>query len=356
MREGFFLWTHDKSPYAGSAYHQPPLLLSLFSLGASLSHAQLCLLFVFLDLVNLLLVSSINRQLYGSSASPLPALIYALNPFCVVSALGLATTTLANLLLLAAFSLHLSKSPIVSVFFAPIALGIAAYFNYALLILAIPLSLLTKAPAISRLSSHGLTLLTVVGLYFASFLLMDASWAWAWDTVGYEILLQELTPNMGPLWYLFTELFAEFTPLFQFAVQGYILILVAPLTYKFSHRPLLLLWLLLSVVVFHRSFVGLSDVALHLTVLSFLHTELAGFSYKLFLFAAMAFLAVLTPVFHHMWLYAGSGNANFYFALCMVFGAVEISLVGGILSTAQVQEYQVKIASEASATSRADAK
>src|SRR3989338_6118183 len=225
VREGFFLWTHDKSPYAGSAYHQPPLLLSLFSLGASLSHAQLCLLFVFLDLVNLLLVSSINRQLYGSSASPLPALIYALNPFCVVSALGLATTTLANLLLLAAFSLHLSKSPIVSVFFAPIALGIAVYFNYALLILAIPLSLLTKAPAISRLSSHGLTLLTVVGLYFASFLLMDASWAWAWDTVGYEILLQELTPNMGPLWYLFTELFTEFTPLFQFAVQGYILIL-----------------------------------------------------------------------------------------------------------------------------------
>jgi len=35
--------------------------------------------------------------------------------------------------------------------------------------------------------------------------------------------------------------------------------------------------------------------------------------------------AALSPVFYHLWIYAGSANANFYFALTLVFNGAQVS-------------------------------
>ena len=37
--------------------------------------------------------------------------------------------------------------------------------------------------------------------------------------------------------------------------------------------------------------------------------------------------AVLSPIFYHLWIYTGSANANFYFALTLVSSAAQVCLL-----------------------------
>ena len=41
----------------------------------------------------------------------------------------------------------------------------------------------------------------------------------------------------------------------------------------------------------------------------------------------LAYAALLGPAFLHLWMYAGSGNANFFYAITLVYNLAQIILV-----------------------------
>lgn len=41
--------------------------------------------------------------------------------------------------------------------------------------------------------------------------------------------------------------------------------------------------------------------------------------YTFFAVSALLYASLLGPIFHHLWIYAGSGNANFFYAITLVW-------------------------------------
>lgn len=47
--------------------------------------------------------------------------------------------------------------------------------------------------------------------------------------------------------------------------------------------------------------------------------------------AALLYATLLGPAFYHLWIYAGSGNANFFYAITLVWSLALIILIGDLL-------------------------
>jgi GPI-anchor transamidase subunit U len=56
-----------------------------------------------------------------------------------------------------------------------------------------------------------------------------------------------------------------------------------------------------------------------------------GMRYLFLSFAMLAYAALLGPAFLHLWMYAGSGNANFFYAITLVYNLAQIILVSDAL-------------------------
>lgn len=48
-------------------------------------------------------------------------------------------------------------------------------------------------------------------------------------------------------------------------------------------------------------------------------------------FAMLSYASLLGPAFLHLWIYAGSGNANFFYAITLVYSLAQIILVADAL-------------------------
>jgi GPI-anchor transamidase subunit U len=47
--------------------------------------------------------------------------------------------------------------------------------------------------------------------------------------------------------------------------------------------------------------------------------------------AMLSYAALLGPAFLHLWIYAGSGNANFFYAITLVYSLAQIILMADVL-------------------------
>lgn len=55
--------------------------------------------------------------------------------------------------------------------------------------------------------------------------------------------------------------------------------------------------------------------------------------YTFFAIAAILYSSLLGPAFYHLWIYAGSGNANFFYAITLVWSlGLSILLADSIFS------------------------
>lgn len=48
-------------------------------------------------------------------------------------------------------------------------------------------------------------------------------------------------------------------------------------------------------------------------------------------FSMLSYASLLGPAFLHLWIYAGSGNANFFYAITLVYSLAQIILVADAL-------------------------
>lgn len=48
---------------------------------------------------------------------------------------------------------------------------------------------------------------------------------------------------------------------------------------------------------------------------------------KFLIFNLFVYASVLSPIFWHLWIYAGSGNANFFYAITLVYNFAQVFLL-----------------------------
>ncbi|KAK9447668.1 GPI transamidase subunit PIG-U [Limtongia smithiae] len=351
LREGLYLYDLGMAPYDGGVYHQAPLLLPAFTaLGQITSLAPsalpIAVLYAALDTLTAYFLSKIS--LSRKQLQWLPAAVFMFNPVVLATTLARSTTTISHAALTAAVACATAGAATPSVLLLALAGHVNAYFCY----LAVPLCVLWATTARGRAASLGLFAAASAGLSYTGFLLTGAS---PFSFPSAVLMLKFLTPNMGMWWYFFIEMFDFFRPLFTYIFQLYSAIYVVPVTLRLRREPLFALACIHGITTMSKAYPELGDLGMYISILAlyqdiFEHVPGALLSALVILHAL-----VLAPSFYYLWIYLGSGNANFFYAVTLVYAIGLTILIKDTLRAVLRREFEAVqgVAVEGAAAKRA---
>uniref|UniRef100_A0A2P2KZU6 Phosphatidylinositol glycan anchor biosynthesis class U protein n=1 Tax=Rhizophora mucronata TaxID=61149 RepID=A0A2P2KZU6_RHIMU len=103
--------------------------------------------------------------------------------------------------------------------------------------------------------------------------------------------------------------------------------MMLPLAIRLNHRPCFLAFIYIAITSMLKSYPSVGDSALYLGLLGLFLDELADMQFSFFLFCGYVGVSLLSPVMHNLWIWRGTGNANFYYATAMAYACLQIILV-----------------------------
>ncbi|WRX14948.1 GPI transamidase subunit PIG-U - like 1 [Theobroma cacao] len=347
LAEGYWLKQLSMSPYAGSMYHGSPLLLSLLGpltvkrIEGQPNHLLYSLVSVIADVVSAILIRATGKNLrlaYLRSLESLDivkqtkasdeffkilspgdaaALIYLWNPFTIVACVGLSTSPIENMAVI--LCLYGACSRLVPL--AAFGWVIATHLSLYPAILIIPViyllgcgpdapprklflqkndkeEVLNKSKLPLGFSWRPITHFAFWALLWSAYVLVlcgislkqfGGLWEMFKSTYGFILTVEDLSPNIGVLWYFFAEAFDFFRNFFLIVFHVNILFMIMPLAIRLNHRPC---------------------------------------------FLAFVYIAIFSMLKSYP---SGTGNANFYFATAMVYACLQGLSYENMTRT--VQEY-----------------
>ncbi|PWY86081.1 GPI transamidase component PIG-U [Aspergillus heteromorphus CBS 117.55] len=341
LQEGLFLYTRNVSPYDGGVFHQAPLLLPLFSLLPNSQSFPLptAVFYALIDLVNanaLVTISDSGQAVSGRFYSALRKHIrwdgvsiaawFLFNPFTVATCLGRSTGVFTTTGILYAFANAATGNSLN----AMLALGLASYLSIYPALLFPPLVLLchdqqvqtTKAPsgaALYAVRHFAVFATSIAGLLGISALLIGDIYTFMSATYGFQLLVPDLTPNVGLWWYFFIEIFDSFREFFLGVFWLHLAAYMGGLTVRLRRQPLFVLTSLLGIFAIFKPYPSISDASLYFALLPLYRHLFPLMRYTFFAISALLYATLLGPAFYHLWIYAGSGNANFFYAITLVW-------------------------------------
>lgn len=250
---------------------------------------------------------------------------YLFNPFTVATCLGRTTSVFTNAAILHAIAKALQGAPIS----AMIALSFASYLSMYPLLLLPPLLLLcydrqvpTKATnsVVAFTVKHVLVLAGVLAALLQMSYLITGSWEFLSSTYGIQLTLSDLTPNIGLWWYFFIEMFDSFRSFFLAVFWLHLASYVGGLTVRIRTQPLVVLTLLLGIFTIFKPYPSIADMSLFLAMVPLYRHVFPLMRYTFVVVGLIMYGSSLGPAFYHLWVYAGSGNANFFYAVTLVWG------------------------------------
>ncbi|KAI7280013.1 GPI transamidase-like protein component PIG-U [Hortaea werneckii] len=371
LQEGVFLYERGLDPYDGGIFHQAPLLLPIFSLlpASSTWRGRIIsvLLYTGLDVLvgdNLYEIAASGAahtsRLYASprrslSWSPISvAATYLLNPFTILSCLGRPTTVFSVFFV----TLGIKEACRAKNITAAFALAMASYISLHPILLLPPVGMVCydrlclkatseggesdaqgKATALDQrnqpsalafgLRLFGAFAVSVAFLFGLSRFLLP-SWSFIPSVYLTPLTLPDLTPNPGLWWYFFIEMFDAFRSFFLGLFWLHMLSYSVPFCLRFRKQPLAAVVFMMGTIAIFEPYADIADEGAWLSSLTLLsHTfELAStHRYTFPALAALLYTTLLGPAFHHLWIYAGSGNANFFYAITLVWALALLILM-----------------------------
>lgn len=389
LAEGYWLKQASVSPYSGSMYHGSPLLLSVLGPLTSSrpdghhAHIYCSLIFVAVDFLAAMLIRATGHELQMArnrslksldltkavkdtvnvSAGDVASLIYLWNPWAIVTCVGSCTSPIENLMVvimiygscsrlapLAAFgyvmATHLSLYP--AILIVPVILLLGYGLD------APPPKVFLIKGSIARKSdvsdNDKESRQRVVQQFSWKPVLHFIFWLFIWSchvlllssvilkkvgglhemfekTYGFILTVKDLSPNIGVLWYFFAEVFDFFRNFFLMVFNMNIIFMVLPLAIRLKHRPCFLAFVYTAIVAILKSYPSAGDSALYLGLLGLFVNELAEMQFTFFLFFGYIGVSLLSPVMHNLWIWRGTGNANFYFATGLAYTCLQTVLL-----------------------------
>ncbi|XP_010278563.1 PREDICTED: phosphatidylinositol glycan anchor biosynthesis class U protein-like isoform X2 [Nelumbo nucifera] len=354
------------------------------------SHLMCSLLFVVADLVTAMLIRATGQTLqlaYSQSlrslnlvsllessetlsAGDIAALVYLWNPLTIITCVGSSTSPIENLLIvlslygaclriapLAAFgwvlAMHLSLYPVILIIPVILLLGYGPDAPPRKLFLQKNSSENGNSPSCHGnypcnevTSQEKLPLHPFLWRPVMHFMLWASFWLFyvfvlcsislkqhggllemLKRTHGFILTMEDLSPNIGVLWYFFAEVFDFFRDFFLIVFHINILFMILPLAIRLKHRPCFLAFVYIAISSMLKSYPSVGDSALYLGILGLFINELAEMKFSFFLFCGYIGVSLLSPVMHNLWIWRGTGNANFYFATAIAYACLQIILV-----------------------------
>jgi len=351
LQEGLFLYTHNVSPYDGGVFHQAPLLLPLFSLLPDPSKWPIvsALIYILFDLLNAHALMSIAQSGFaeqtrlfksprkGFNYSSLSiAAAYLFNPLTVATCIARPTSVITNTFILYAIANAVAARSLTFI----LSLSFASYLSLYPVLLFPPLALICydqRARLGGVPSGASFTLAHLVGMAAAiSGLLyisysLTGSWQFIASTYGTPLLLPDLTPNVGLWWYFFIEMFDDFREFFLGVFWLHMASYVGGLSIKLRKQPLFAAVAMLGVIAVFQPYPSIADSALFLGTVPLYRHVFPLMRYSFLAIGVLLYATLLGPAFYHLWIYAGSGNANFFYAITLVWSLALIILIGDLL-------------------------
>ncbi|KAA8913031.1 GPI transamidase subunit PIG-U [Sphaerosporella brunnea] len=339
LQEGLFLYTHGVSPYDGGIFHQAPLLLAFFS-NIPKSSLVTNLIYIFADVQSALALIDIaasgvsastplhTSSRKGNSLPPWTAgAAFLLNPFTIATCLSRSTLVFTNTAILTSIAKAVRGDSIPAI----LALAMSSYLSLypvlilpALVLLSYDMQSTTRKGKLGPLLNYALTqtglfLGAIAGLLGLSYVITGGSWEFLYSTYGVHLLLPDLTPNVGLWWYFFIEMFDSFREFFLCVFQLHLLIYVGGLCIRIRKQPLFVITTILGISAIFKSYPSIGDTALYLSLLSLYRHLFPLMRYTFFATSTLLYASLLGPAFYYLWIYAGSGNANFFYAITLVW-------------------------------------
>ncbi|CAH9084288.1 unnamed protein product [Cuscuta epithymum] len=361
-----------KNKIDGHPYHQ---LCSLVSVIADIISAMLIratgqsLQMAYEKSLKLLGLGKILEDSGILPSGDIASLVYLWNPFTIVTCLGFNTTPIENMfVIISLYGACKGLAPL-----AAFGWTIASHFSLYPSVLILPVILLlgygpdappkklfmqlhsAKDKDISsseRNTNHSSLMdqIKEVTLFSWRPVVVFVSWAFIWTayllvlcgifmrdfgglqemfkrTYGFILTMQDLSPNIGVLWYFFAEVFDFFRNFFLIVFHVNILFMIVPLAIRLYHRPCFLAFVYMTICAMLKSYPSVGDSALYLGLLALFVNELSEMPFSFFLFCGYVGVSLLSPVMHNLWIWRGTGNANFYFATAMAYACFQVVLV-----------------------------
>ncbi|KAJ9147864.1 hypothetical protein P3X46_029980 [Hevea brasiliensis] len=377
LAEGYWLKQASMSPYAGSMYHGSPLLPSVLGsltvkrIEGHPDHVFCSLLFVIADIVS---NRRYSNQLaigitYILASGDFAALVYFWNPFTIVACVGLSTSPMENLFII--LTIYGACTRVVPL--AALGWAMASHLSLYPAILIIPVILLLgyglDAPPRKLFLQKGfykigdnsssnihceqekminqskpriifswrpvmlfffwttlwsLYLLVLCGMSVKQY---SSLWEMFQRTYGFILIVEDMSPDIAVLWYFFAEVFDFFRNFFLIVFHMNILFMILPLAIRPSHWPCFFAFVYIAISSMLKSYPSVGDSALYLGLLVLFLDELADMQFSFFIFCGYVGVSLLSPVMHNLWIWRGTGNANFYFATAIAYACLQIILV-----------------------------
>lgn len=365
VTECISLVIYGLSPYASDICHQPPLVILL------LKNVRTTWLFLVVDILTAILLhrcaykfnelmlkqQELNKHCYAQDISSLlltdvmlaptafvVMTMYLLNPYSIMTFSAESTIILNNFVNAAIFLTCINEWFGV----AACLVSLSSYLSIYGMMFILPVLLHSYNSKSSRCGIVVTIVYPLLTALIAASLLLTLSHQvfYSWDFLnavyGFTFQVSELTPNMGLFWYFFLEMFDHFRTFFLWVFQINVFIYFIPLTIIFRKQSFLLFYILLSLITLLKSYSNMADLALPLSML-----PLWGYVYKylrnvLFITALFIVSSVLAPVMWYLWIYAGSGNANFFYAVTLAYSSAQIFLLSDILYAVLRRQYHLK--------------
>ncbi|KAB0382198.1 hypothetical protein FD755_004115 [Muntiacus reevesi] len=179
------------------------------------------------------------------------------------------------------------------------------------------------------------SLVVVVCLSF--FLL--SSWDFIPAVYGFILSVPDLTPNIGLFWYFFAEMFEHFSLFFVCVFQINVFFYTIPLAIKLKEHPIFFMFIQIAIIAIFKSYPTVGDVALYMAFFP-VWNHLYRFLRNIFVLACIIIIcSLLFPVLWHLWIYAGSANSNFFYAITLTFNIGQILLISDYFYAFLRREY-----------------
>ncbi|KAH6692653.1 GPI transamidase subunit PIG-U [Plectosphaerella plurivora] len=363
LQEGLFLYNHNVSPYDGGVYHQAPLLLPLFSLLPDVKAYPIftAILYIIVDLLSADALASIAdsgeagaSRLFKSPrrgrtwSGIVVAAAYLFNPYTIATCIGRSTQVFSSFAILYSLAKAIGGAPIS----AMVALSLATYLSMYPILLLPPIILLAydrrqssrRVKSLARFGAinSGVVAATVIALLLVSFPLAGNSWDFLWRTYGIQLTLTDLTPNAGLWWYFFVEMFDSFRGFFLGVFWLHLASYVGGLSIRLRPQPFAAASLLLGIFAIFKPYPSIADTSLFFAVLPLFRHLFPLMRYPFVAAAAILYATFLGPAFYHLWIYAGSGNANFFYAITLVWSLAQSLVVSDLTFALIRDEWEVE--------------
>ncbi|KAG7127199.1 Phosphatidylinositol glycan anchor biosynthesis class U protein like [Verticillium longisporum] len=136
---------------------------------------------------------------------------------------------------------------------------------------------------------------------------------------------------------MFDSFRAFFLAVFWLHLASY----VGGLAVRLRAQPLAALTLLLGVLAIFKPYPSLADASLFAAAVPLYRHVFPLMRYPFVTASAILYASFLGPAFYHLWIYAGSGNANFFYAITLVWSLAQSLLVSDLTFAILRDEWEV---------------